>query len=129
MVDGQAVRTERHNRKEQVMALTTRQSQSGFICLGLLLVLIVVLLICSALAKPANPSAADGKQPATPNDVAGDARAIAESARATTALSRLSQEGSGDYAPAAVPAIDPTATDPVSGDGLGDILEDILDGF
>jgi hypothetical protein len=89
MVDSAAVGTEWRNRKEQVVQMTRQQFRSGFICSGLLLVLIAFTVIISVLAKPANQPASDGKQSATPNQVSGTAHAVTEMSRSVRALTRL----------------------------------------
>jgi type II secretory pathway pseudopilin PulG len=111
------------------MAMARQQFRSGFTGIEILLVVIILVVIFAVLAKPGNQTASGGKQSSTPNEVAGNARAIAESARAARAVTGLMRQGSGDEPPAAAPALDPTDTDPVSGDGLDDILDDIFDGF
>jgi type II secretory pathway pseudopilin PulG len=111
------------------MHMATQQFRSGFTGIEILLVVIILVVIFAALAKPANQTASDGKQSSTPNEVAGNARAIAESARAARAVTGLMRQGSGDEPLGAAPALDPVAIDPVSGDGLDDILEDLFDGF
>jgi len=111
------------------MAMATQQFRSGFTGIEILVVLIILVVIFAALAKPANQTAYDGKQSGTPSEVAGTARAVTESARAARAVTSLMRQGSRDESPAAAPTLDPTATDPVSGDGLEDILEDLFDGL
>ena len=71
----------------------------------------------------------DVQPPKTPAQVADTARAVKETAQATTAIMRLNgAAGNNDsVVPPLVP--DPTVVPSVDGDGAGDLLEDFIEGL
>ena len=74
-------------------------------------------------------SDSDGQRPKTPSEVADTARAVKETAQATSAIIRLNGATGGDDSVAAPLVPDPTSVPLVGGDGIGDLLEDLLEGF
>ena len=71
----------------------------------------------------------DVQPPKTPAQVADTARAVKETAQATTVIMRLNgATGSNDSVTAPLTP-DPTVVPSVDGDGAGDLLEDLLEGL
>jgi hypothetical protein len=71
----------------------------------------------------------DAQPPKTPAQVADTARAVKETAQATTAIIRLSGVADGNDSVAAPLMPDPTMVPLVDGDGVGDLLGDLLEGL
>jgi hypothetical protein len=111
------------------MNTVKRQLRTGFTGIEIILVLIVCVVIIGALAKSADQTASSGQKAVGPNDVSSTAQAVKETARAGTAVIRLSGAANDGDSAAEVPTVDPTSLDPQAGDGVGDILEDLVDAF
>jgi hypothetical protein len=71
----------------------------------------------------------DVQPPKTPAEVADTARAVKETAQATTAIMRLNGATGGNDSLATPLVPDPTLVPSVDGDGAGDLLEDLLEGL
>ena len=76
-----------------------------------------------------DPSDPDGQRPKTQTEVADTARAVKETAQATGAIIRLNGATGGDDSVAAPLGPDPTSVPLVGGDGIGDLLEVLLEGL
>jgi hypothetical protein len=74
-------------------------------------------------------SDSDGQRLQTPAEVADTARAVKETAQATTAIIRLSGAADGNDSVAAPLMPDPTIVPLVDGDGVGDLLGELLEGL
>ena len=74
-------------------------------------------------------SDSDGQRPKTPSEVADTARAVKETALASTAIVRLSGATGGDDGATAPLAPDPTDALPDDGDAIGELTGDLLEGL
>jgi hypothetical protein len=76
-----------------------------------------------------DPADSDGHQKSAQNEVAGTARAVKETALASTAIVRLSGATGGDDGATAPLAPDPTDALPDDGDAIGELTGDLIEGL
>jgi predicted lipid-binding transport protein (Tim44 family) len=117
--------------------------RSGFCGIEILVMVIIIAIISAIFGKAAQPTTKASSQPsATTTQPAVSGETLKETLRAATVAGRVAQAADSDQAPAkaseaapeieepaAIPAPDVPSIDPDPGEGLGEILEDILDGL
>jgi predicted lipid-binding transport protein (Tim44 family) len=119
------------------MNTARHQFRSGFLGIDILVMLIIIAIISAIVGHCSHPTTAPSSQPSKASSQApGTAKAVAETARATTAVAHMAQGQEADQSAvdsdpptAAASGSDATDADPAAGDGLGDILDSIFDGF
>jgi hypothetical protein len=111
------------------MKTVTRQSRSGFIGIGILLVLIVLVIIFAGLAKLIAANTSGGQQPGSSSQVSGTGQVLKDTSHISTALIHMGGQSGPDEPPDVAPIPDPAPVDPASGDGVDDILDGIFDGL
>jgi hypothetical protein len=74
-------------------------------------------------------SDSNGQRAKTQNEVADTARAVKETAQASSAIIRLNAATGGNDSAAAPLMPDPTMVPLVDGDGVGDLLGELLEGL
>jgi hypothetical protein len=118
-----------HHSKENAMKSARRQLPSrsrGITILAAGVLFATSLAFVGGCDESSDPDAPRAK---TQNEVTDTARAVKETAQATSAIIRLNGATGGNDSAAAPLTPDPTIVPPVDGDGGGDILEELLEGL
>jgi len=120
--------TPRHS-QEHAMNKVRQQLPTGSKGIAILAAATALTIGLAFVGGCEEPSDSDGRQKSEQNEAAGTARAVKETALASTAIMRLSGTIDGDDGATAPLAPDPTPVQPDDGDGIGEVMGDLLEGL